>query len=155
MPLFAILQAVQLLLIGVLAGEELLVRYGVQPALRSLPDGAHVAARIALVKRLKVVVPILMLPTVLASAALVVTAPPAGASTASFGWSIAGLAALVAFLLASFLGTVPINMAVDRWHASAPPADWRRTVHRWETIDTVRSGAAAVSFALFVVAALV
>jgi hypothetical protein len=41
------------------------VRYGVQPALTRLPDQPHVLARQALVRRLRVVVPILIVPTVL------------------------------------------------------------------------------------------
>lgn len=41
-----------LILLGLLAGEELIVRWGVQPALASLDDRAHLQARIALVKRL-------------------------------------------------------------------------------------------------------
>ncbi len=61
----AALTIVQLVLSGLLAGEEAIVRWGVQPALRSLPDDAHVRARIALVKRLKVVVPAIMVPTCL------------------------------------------------------------------------------------------
>jgi 4-hydroxybenzoate polyprenyltransferase len=142
------LEVVQLVLIGLLAGEELIVRYGVQPALDSLPDEAHLRARIALVKRLKVVVPIMMVPAVLASVALVVVAGNAH----GFGWGIAGLVALVAFLAFSFFGTVPINIRVNDWDSGNPPADWRQVVHRWETIDTFRSSAAILAFILFAVA---
>ncbi|MCW2720107.1 MAG: hypothetical protein JWR81_3929, partial [Pseudonocardia sp.] len=67
-----ILQAVGLVLAGLLAGEEFIVRYGVQPALRALEDRAHIQARVALVRSLKVIVPILMIPTVLVGIAVLV-----------------------------------------------------------------------------------
>lgn len=139
---------IQLVLIGLLAGEEFIVRYGVQPALDALDDRSHVRARIGLVKRLKVVVPILMVPTVIASVALLVVA----SATSGLAWRIAGMAALVGFLLFSFLGTVPINITVNDWNPEEPPADWRRVAHRWETIDTFRSSAAILSFVFFAIA---
>jgi hypothetical protein len=138
------LQALGLVLAGLLAGEEFIVRYGVQPALRHLPGTDHVRARVALVRSLRIIVPALMVPTVVAAVAVVVT------SGGGFRW--AGLAALVAFLLFSFLGTVPINMKVIDWQPEHPPADWQATVLRWERIDVFRSSAAVLAFVCFVVA---
>ncbi|WP_439693294.1 anthrone oxygenase family protein [Curtobacterium sp. SP.BCo] len=146
-----VLLVVQLVLVGVLAGEEFIVRWGVQPAIASLPDDAHVRTRIALVQSLKVVVPIVMVPAVLASVAVLVTA---GAGE-GLGWRIAAMTALVVFALASFLGTVPINMGVNDWDPEDPPADWKAVVARWERIDVLRSTAAAVAFVLFTVALVV
>jgi hypothetical protein len=139
-----VLQALGLVLAGLLAGEEFIVRYGVQPALRRLPDTDHIRARVALVRRLRIVVPALMIPTVLVAVAVVAT------SGGALRW--AGLAALAAFLLFSFLGTVPINMKVVDWQAENPPADWPATVRRWERIDVFRSSAALLAFVLFVAA---
>jgi uncharacterized membrane protein len=144
-----VLEIIQLVLIGLLAGEELVVRYGVQPAMDSLPEQAHLRTRIALVKRLKVVVPVLMLPAVAASIALLLVA-----ADGNLAWRAGGMAALIGFLLFSFLGTVPINMKVNDWDAENPPADWRSVVRRWESIDTFRSAAAILAFALFAVAAI-
>ena len=144
-----ILQAVGLVLAGLLAGEEFIVRWGVQPALSSLEDRAHILARVALVKRLKVVVPILMVPTVLVGIAVLAT----GGVGAGFAFRLVGLLALVAFVLFSFLGTVPINIRVNDWDADTPPADWRDVVRRWQFIDVFRSSAAILAFAAFVVAA--
>ncbi|MFI5909752.1 anthrone oxygenase family protein [Dactylosporangium sp. NPDC051541] len=142
-----VVQAIALFLAGLLAGEELIVRYGVQPALRLLDDHAHIQARVALVRRLRIVVPALMLPTVAAAVAVLVLADGPGS-----GWRWAGAAALTAFLLCSFLGTVPINMKVVDWRPEAPPADWRATVTRWERIDVLRSTAAIVAFGCFAAA---
>ncbi|OXM63358.1 anthrone oxygenase family protein [Amycolatopsis vastitatis] len=143
-----ILQATGLAFAGLLAGEEFVVRYGVQPALRHLGDHAHVAARVALVRTLRVVVPGIMLPTVLAGAAVLIAG--SGGAGAAFRW--AGMAALVAFLLFSFLGTVPINMRVIDWQPDDPPPDWRATVLRWQRIDVARSTAAIAAFACFIIA---
>ena len=148
MPVVDVLQALALFLSGLLAGEELIVRYGVQPALSSLEDRAHILARVALVKRLKVVVPILMVPTVIASVAALI----AGWSAPGGTLRIAGVVFLVAFLLFSFLGTVPINIKVNDWQVESPPADWKAVVRRWEVIDVFRSAAAILAFACFAVA---
>ncbi len=143
-----VLVVVQTVLVGLLAGEEFIVRWGVQPALTRLPEEAHVRARIALVRSLRIVVPALMLPTVVVSAAVVVL-DRSGDVT---GIRVAASAALVVFVLASFLGTVPINIGVADWDPEHPPADWRRTVQRWERIDVLRSSAAVFAFVLSVVA---
>src|SRR5438105_7574108 len=124
----AVLQALGLFLAGILAGEEFIVRYGLQPALRNLDDRAHVAARVALVRTLRIVVPAVMLPTVAVAVAVLAT----GSGQTGAGWRWAGLGCLVVFVLSSFLGTVPINMKVIEWHPDRPPADWRAVVARWQ-----------------------
>ncbi|WP_198519596.1 anthrone oxygenase family protein [Microbacterium sp. BR1] len=144
------LELVGLFLVGLLAGEEFAVRWGVQPALRRLEDRAHIDARMSLVRRLMIIVPALMVPAVLAGVAVLMFT----GSGAGFAFRCAGVATLAAFLLLSFLGTVPINIKVnDTWSAESPPADWRDVVARWERIDTFRAGAAILAFALFLVAA--
>ena len=136
---------VSVVLAGLLAGEELIVRWGVQPALRGLSDRAHVEARVALVRSLRVAVPALMIPAVAAAVAALVLA--------GGGLRWAGAAALLAFLLFSFLGTVPINMKVADWQPDSPPPDWRATVRRWERIDVFRSTAAVLAFICLAAAA--
>jgi hypothetical protein len=143
----AAVEVLSVVLAGLLAGEELIVRWGVQPALRSLGDHAHVEARVALVRSLRIAVPILMLPTVVAAVAVLVVDP------STVRW--AGAILLLAFLLFSFLGTVPINMKVIDWRPEAPPADWRATVRRWERIDVFRSSAAVLAFICFAITAAV
>ena len=146
-----VLQTVGLFLVGVLAGEEFVVRYGVQPALSTLDDRPHLHARQALVRRLRVVVPILMAPTVLVGVAVLIFSGN-GAGIA-FRW--AGVIALIAFVLFSFLGTVPINIQVNDWRVDDPPDNWKTTVLRWERIDVYRSSAAIVAFACFLIAVAV
>ncbi len=143
-----VLEALAVLFAGVLAGEEFIVRYGVQPALTALPDLPHLLARKALVARMRIVVPVLMVPTVL----LAIAAVAVGGAGAGLGFRVAGLVALVAFVLFSFLGTVPINIRVHEWDAEHPPADWKKIVARWQFIDVFRSAAALLGFVCLLVA---
>jgi hypothetical protein len=143
---------VGLLFAGILAGEEFIVRWGVQPALASMTDDrAHIQARQALVRRLRVVVPALMIPTVLVGIAVLVF----GGAGDGFAFRIVGVALLVGFVLLSFLGTVPINIRVNEWVADAPPQNWRAELRRWELIDIFRSSAALLAFVSFLVAVAV
>src|SRR5947207_2942816 len=106
-----LIESISLFFLGILAGEEFIVRYGLQPAMDKLEDGAHILARVALVRRLKVVVPAIMAPSVIAVILVLVTA--ADRTGAVYRWL--GAASLLAFVLFSFLGTVPINMKVNDW----------------------------------------
>lgn len=139
------LEAVVVVLAGVLAGEELAVRWGLQPALDALGDRAHLEARQALIRRLRVLVPAVMLPTVALSLLVLVLDRPVSV------WWLGGTGGLVAFVLASFLGTVPINIRVNDWDPAAPPADWRAVVSRWERVDVLRSSAAVAGFVLLLI----
>lgn len=136
-----LVQYIAVFLTGVLAGEELIVRYGVHPALSSLDDRAHLLVRKALVRRLRVVVPFLMLP---AAAVTAVTLVVVTGSGLALRW--ATVVAMAVFLLLSFLGTVPINIKVNDWQVDAPPGDWKAIVRRWARIDVLRSTAAAAAF---------
>jgi hypothetical protein len=134
-------QYIGLFLLGILAGEELIVRYGVHPALSSMDDRAHLLARQALVRRLRVVVPAVMLPAAAFAVIGLITVTGPGLA---LRW--AALAATALFLLLSFLGTVPINIKVNDWQVNAPPADWKAVVRRWSRIDVLRSTAATAAF---------
>ncbi|MGA1836266.1 hypothetical protein VD659_04965 [Herbiconiux sp. 11R-BC] len=156
MTLLSILGAVGVLLAGLLAGIEFVVRYGVQPSLTALDDRAHLAARQSLVRRLRILVPAVMVPTVLLAVAVLVASASASAGAGTPGdaagspalaFRIATVAALAAFLAFAFLGTVPINIQVDSWNLDAPPADWKAVVRRWQRIDVFRSSAALLAFA--------
>jgi hypothetical protein len=142
-----VVEFVELFLTGLLAGEELVIRWGIHPALTVLPDRSHLEARIALVRRLRVLVPAIILPAVVVGGVVLALAP--GGPGCVFRW-IAG-AALVAFVLLSSLGTVPINIRVNEWDPGNPPAQWPDLVRRWVLLDTFRSTAALVAFVCFLI----
>jgi hypothetical protein len=45
-----------------------------------------------------------------------------------------------------------MNAAVLEWDASSPPADRRAQVDRWESLNTLRTAAAVMAFALLLTA---
>ena len=137
---------VNLLSAGLLAGEEFVIRFGVRAPLASLAPLASIQFRQALIRRLRVVVPILFGVTVLSAATVTLLAGP------GFGFRCAALVALFAFITVTLAGTVPINKAVLAWEASAPPVGWAAIVRRWEQLDTVRTFAALASFGLLLAA---
>jgi hypothetical protein len=139
-----VLSTVGLLFAGLLAGAEVVVRYGVRGPLAALDDAAHIRMRQALIRTLRVLVPALYLPALLLGVAGAIIG---GAATR---W--AGVAALLVWTAATFFGTVPINEAALGWAPDAPPADWVALVERWERLNTVRTVAAVAAFCCFLAA---
>ncbi len=146
-----LLTALGLFLAGILAGMELVVRYGIHPALMRLGDRAHLQARHEVVRIVRVMVPAVLLPSVLVGVAVAILSGP-GAGSA---WRWAAVGAYAAYLLVVFLGTVPINDRFYTWDAANPPAGWQDVIRRWALIDIVRSSLAVLAFALFLVAVAV
>ena len=143
------LEFVSLFFAGVLAGEELVVCYGVRAPVASLAAAPHIQLRQAMVRRLRVLVPVMFVSTAVSAAAV---AALEGAAP-GLGFRCAGVAALLTWILVTLFGTVPINEAVLSWQPNAPPKDWRARVRRWGALDTVRCWAAVIAFACFLTAA--
>jgi uncharacterized membrane protein len=136
-----------LLFAGLLAGEELTVTLGVRGALTTLDDAHHIAMRQALIYRLRVLVPsIFFLALVPAAASLLLDGSSAGVAA-----RYAGVALLVAWLLVTLFGTIPINAAALTWECAAPPSDWAGRVERWERLNSVRTLTAIAAFAALLV----
>ncbi|GAB2848640.1 DUF1772 domain-containing protein [Actinoallomurus bryophytorum] len=144
-----ILELINLFFAGMLAGAEFVVRFGVRAAIGTLDLQPSIRLRQALIRTLRLVVPGVYLPAMLTGIA--VTIWNGGGS--GFAIQCAAMAAMLGWTLATFTGTVPINAAIlDKWQASAPPADWKETIRRWERLDTARTSAAVAAFALFLTA---
>jgi len=143
-----LIPAASLLLSGLLAGAEFMVRYGVQPALSALPDRPHIQARQTLIGRLRVLVPIMMVPTLALGISFLVT----GGSMAGLPFRWAGTLSLLAFALVSFIGTVPINIRVYDWNMDALPDHWRKVIQQWALIDVFRSSFAILAFLCYILA---
>ena len=136
-------------LAGILAGEELVVRYGVHPALGALDAPSQIRARQALIIRLRVLVPAIFLLTAASAIAVLIL----DGSGAGFAFRCAAVAALLCWILVTAIGTVPINKGTLDWRPEAPPANWRALVTRWERLDVIRSSAAVLAFAFLLTAA--
>jgi hypothetical protein len=135
---------VALFFLGLLAGIEVLVMFGLRGPLKVLPVEPQIVMRQALVRRLRIVVPLVALTAVALSIATTVRA---FAMLRGYG-----LGCIVVWLLATFFGTVPINKALLAWRAEALPADWQAKIRTWENLDTVRMFTAIGAFALFLAA---
>jgi uncharacterized membrane protein len=143
-----VLEFVNLFCTGLFAGMEFVVWLGVRASLNVLDEQPHIRVRQALIRRLRVLVPAAFVLTALSGVGVAVregTAP-------GFVFRCAGVLALLTWSLATFLGTVPINVAVITWRPDAPPEDWKGIIRRWERLDTVRTWAALTAFACFLTA---
>jgi uncharacterized membrane protein len=132
---------------GLLAGEEFVVRFGVRGPLATLDDRPHILMRQALIRTLRTLVPVLYLLALLSTAAVA-----AIDGTKYLPVRSVGIVSLLVWIGSTLGGTVPINSAVLDWNADAPPANWKAMVDRWETLNTLRTLAAMVAFALLLCA---
>jgi uncharacterized membrane protein len=129
---------------GLLAGEELVIRYGVRGPLGRLDQEPHIRMRQGLIRTLRILVPAILVPTLLSAVAVTV------ADGADGGLALRGAAilALLAWVTVTLRGTVPINEAALDWDPAAPPGNWRALVDRWENLNSVRAWLAIGAFAL-------
>jgi uncharacterized membrane protein len=149
--LHIVLEFIGLFLIGLGAGEEVTVRYGVRGPLATLDDRSHIRLRQELIRTLRVLVPATFLPAF--GIGIAVAILDGRADGFAFRW--AGVTAMLVWMVATFFGTVPINAAAMAWSPDTPPGNWKALVDRWERLNTVRTWAAVCAFACFLVAAAV
>jgi uncharacterized membrane protein len=133
---------------GLLAGEEVVIRFGIRAPLAALEQRSHIVLRQALIRTLRLLVPAIFLPTLLLGAAATLL----GSTGPGLALRGAAMVALLVWLLTTLAGTVPINQAALAWDPASPPSEWRTLVRRWELLDTVRTAAATSAFALFLLA---
>jgi len=131
---------------GILAGEEITIRYGVRGPLASLDDRPHIQLRQALIRTLRILVPAIFAAALLSAVAVTLLE----GLGPGFGWRCAQVLALLVFIGLTLSGTVPINEAALDWNPAAPPANWRTLITRWERLDSVRCWLAVTAFALSV-----
>jgi len=133
---------------GILAGEELVIYYGVRTPLAGLEERPQTLLRQALIRRLRFLVPAFFVQTILLGAA--VTAFDGFGP--GFVFRSVGVLALLTWAVVTIPGTAAINAAILDWDPSAPPKNWRTMVSRWERFAAVRPWAAMVAFAMFLTA---
>jgi hypothetical protein len=136
---------------GLLAGMELVLHYGVTVPTEVLDDRSQLRLRQALVTRLRVLVPALFLPTTAFALAglLFDSAPPVR-------WlRLAGVLALVVWIVIRVVGTVPINSATLTWSVSAPPPNWKALARHAERFHDVGVWAVVFAFGCFLAAVAV
>ncbi len=143
-----VLEIVNVLFAGILAGIEFVIHYGLRGPSEILDEQSQLKFRQALVLRLRVLVPAFFVPAAVTGIGLTIlngTAP-------GFGFRCAGLIALLTWILIRVTGTVPINSATLTWQPGAPPKDWKAQVNHAERFHIVGVWAAVMAFAFFLTA---
>jgi anthrone oxygenase-like protein len=145
----AIGEFVSLFFAGVLAGEELVIYYGVRTVVAVLDQQPQIQLRHALIRKLRALVPGIFILTALSGAA----AMSLDGTRAGFSLRCLAALGLLIWVVTTLLGTAPINKDTLTWRPDAPPDNWRVLVGRWERFDMARCWAAVISFAFVVAAA--
>jgi uncharacterized membrane protein len=146
------LAVVALVLAGLVAGTLAVGLVAIRPAMHSLPVGSYITVKQAFdVSYPRFMIP-LQLSTLVASLALTIAAAVDG-STAPAALAGAGFVLLLANVVVTVRGDLPINVAMASWQPDAPPADWERHRVRWDRFNTIRTGAAVAALVLLAAAA--
>ncbi len=139
-----------LMLAGILLGNELSTLVVVHPAARSLDLPAQIAMEKSLTKRYGLVMPVLMIATLVSGVAVAVGAGGDGQVLA-----IAGTACIAIMLGVTFAGNMPVNVYTLRASEDVDPAEWRARRRTWERWHALRVLLDAAAMACFVLAVLV
>jgi hypothetical protein len=144
----AIAEFLNLFFTGVLAGEELVICYGVRMVVAVLDQQAQIQLRHAVTRKLRA-----LIFAIFSLAALSwVAAMSLDATGASFKLRCLAAVGLLIWLVIMLLGTGPISKDAFTWRSDAPPNNWRVLVGGRERFDMARCWAAVISFALLIAA---
>lgn len=147
-----IARLVNLVLAGVLTGNEVGTKAVVHPALDTLPLGAQYHAERAVVGRYGRVMPVLMSLTMLSAVPILVALRDR--RSLAFRSTLAGLASYGAMVAITIGGELPINRRILDASPHAPPHDFRELRRRWDRNHTARVAFDLAGFACFCVGAL-
>lgn len=132
----------ELLFVGLLAGIELAVHYGIGAPPLALSQSAQILLRQALVRRLRILIPAAFVPAFLF--AVLVAFQQRHAPDPWLRWISVGMFLL--WIVIRILRTVPVNSATLDWDPEAPPANWRSQVERTERFHVLGAWAAVIAF---------
>lgn len=148
MNLATVLDFVNLFFTGILAGIEIVIHYGLRGPSEVLDEQSQVQLRQALVLRLRVLVPAFFVPAAVSGIAVTVL----NGIDSGFTFRLAGLLAVLTWILIRIVGTVPINSATLTWSPSTPPKIWKAQVNHAERFHIVGVWAVVMMFAFFLTA---
>lgn len=142
-----------LLVSGLLAGNEFGSKVAVHPALETLIPSARSAAEQALYRRYGRVMPALM---TLAIATGVCALPLLGdRRSAAYRLTAAGTACQTAMLAITLVGNIPLNRRILAFDPADDPGAFRDLRLRWERLHTVRVTLDVAGFGLLCAGMLV
>ena len=143
---------INLLLSGMMVGNEFGGWIAVHPALNTLPPAAHVAAEQAVVLRYKAIMPFWMMSAIVST--LPVLARVEDRHAPAFRLTLAGMSCFIAMLMVTFSGNMPINNQILRLSPDTPPANWRQLRARWDQFHTLRNLLNIVGLSCLILGAL-
>ncbi len=129
---------------GLLAGAEIAVHYGTIIPHHLLTDTAQLQIRQSMTQRLRVLMPLLFLPSLM-TAALLMRLHRVGREVELRG---AAIALLVVWIATGGGATVRINGAPLEGERGAPPEGWKKLVARAERFHMAGVWAAVIAFLL-------
>ncbi len=109
---FIALQFLQLFFSGLLAGAEISIHYGIAISPGEFEEATRLLLRQAMIRRLRVLVPVLFLPSFLTTLAVLLHEW----HTQRVGPQAIGLAGFLAWILIRIVRTVGINSATLEWN---------------------------------------
>ncbi len=129
---------VNLILAGMLTGNEFGGRVAVHPALSNLPLRAHIQAEQAVYRRYGTIMPFLMTSTIVS--AIPILSLSRDRRSAAYRFTFAGMVCFTAMLLVTLTGNVPINKRL----LELPPQEetyeeFLELRKRWDRLHTVRN----------------
>ncbi len=143
---------INLLLSGMMVGNEFGGWVAVHPALNTLPPAAHIAAEQVVVRRYKAIMPFWM------TLAIVSDLPVLGRledrRAPAFRLTLGGMACFIAMLIVTFGGNMPINNQVLQLSPDAPPPNWHQLRARWDRFHTLRNLLNIVGLSCLILGAL-
>ncbi len=143
---------VNLVLAGVLTGNEFGGWAGTHPALRTLPPAAHVRAEQAVTRRFGAIMPFLMTATIVSCAPVLALA--GDRRSAGYRCTLAGMLCYLAMLGVTFAGNMPINRRTLELSADVEPSAWLALRARWDRWHALRNALNLAGLGLLVAGAL-
>lgn len=141
-----------LLLAGVLVGNEFGSWAAVHPALGTLPPAAQVRSEQAITRRYGQMMPFLMIAAIVSC--LPVLALARDRRSAAFRCPLAATFLFLGMLGITFAGNMPINRRLLQASPDAPPADWSELRGRWDRWHTLRNALNFTGFGLLCLSVL-
>ncbi len=141
-----------LLLSGMLVGNEFGGWVAVHPALNTLPLSTHIAAEQAVVRRYKAIMPFWMMSAIVS--AVPVLRRIEDRRSPAFRLTLAGMSCFLAMLIVTFRGNMPINKQILLLSPETPPANWHHLRTRWDQFHTLRNLLNIAGLSCLILAAL-
>ncbi len=132
----------ELFFVGLLAGFEVAVHYGIGAPPSALTESAQIVLRQAMVRRLRVLAPALFVPSLL----LAIKIAFDGRNEPQSWLRFVAVSMLLMWTIIRIVRTVPVNGATLEWNPEAPPKNWQSLIERTERFHVVAAWAAIAAF---------